>query len=211
MAALLLMAAVAVVILIVIVPPIVERERRRPPGDGQDPATYGFDLTTCLVSRELVVAGQRHRDLIGSLDDPTGAKVDGLGRDSGGGYLVPTDRVIGVSIAGESRAYPLMLLKLHELVNDTLGGVPILVTYSLLCDSVVVFDRAPHEPLRTLMTGRPAFATVYGTNALEALEPEHLAAIEAMNRPMRRVRRVARSPIQSAETAVRRVRLRLRR
>ena len=164
---LLLMAAVGVVILIVIIPPIVERERRRPPGDGQDPATYGFDLTTCLVSRELVVAAQRHRDLIGTLDDPSVMKVDGLGRGTGGGYLVPTDRVIGVSIAGESRAYPLMLLKLHELVNDTVGGVPILVTYSPLCDSVVVFDRrsarVPRDPADPAL---PATAPEFGVSGL---------------------------------------------
>jgi SAM-dependent methyltransferase len=78
-------------------------------------------------------------------------------------------------------------------------------------DSVVVFDRAPHEPLHTSMSGRPAFDTLYGNDALAGLEPEHLAAIEAMNRPHRRLLRVLRAPIQSAETAVRRVRTRLRR
>jgi len=29
----------------------------------------------------------------------------------------------------------------HEVVNDTLGGRPIVVTYNPLCDSAVVFDR----------------------------------------------------------------------
>lgn len=67
-------------------------------------------------------------------------------------------------------------------------------------DSVVVFDRAPHEPLRTLMRGRPSFDTLYGADALESLEPEHRAAIDAMNQPMRRVKRALRSPIESAET-----------
>jgi hypothetical protein len=33
------------------------------------------------------------------------------------------------------------VLNWHELINDTLGGAPILVTYSGLCDSVAVFDR----------------------------------------------------------------------
>jgi SAM-dependent methyltransferase len=78
-------------------------------------------------------------------------------------------------------------------------------------DSVVVFDRAEHQPLRTLMTGRPAFDTVYGHDAMQALEPDHLAAIEQMNRPIRRILRVLRSPIQSAETALRRVQRRFRR
>ena len=41
------------------------------------------------------------------------------------GYLVPTDRVFGVSINGEHRAYPLRILNPHEMANDVLGGVPI--------------------------------------------------------------------------------------
>ena len=39
------------------------------------------------------------------------------------------DRVLGVEINGESRAYPLMLLEVHEMVNDTLGGTPIAPNY----------------------------------------------------------------------------------
>ena len=42
-------------------------------------------------------------------------------------YLNPTDRVFGVSINGEHRAYPLRILNPHEMANDTLGGVPIVL------------------------------------------------------------------------------------
>jgi Protein of unknown function (DUF3179) len=37
--------------------------------------------------------------------------------------------VVGMSIAGESRAYPVSILSRHEIVNDKLGGVPIAVTW----------------------------------------------------------------------------------
>ena len=37
--------------------------------------------------------------------------------------------VVGMSIAGESRAYPVSILSRHEIVNDQLGGVPIAVTW----------------------------------------------------------------------------------
>lgn len=40
-------------------------------------------------------------------------------------YLNPTDRVFGVTINGESRAYPLRIVNAHEMVNDTVGGEPI--------------------------------------------------------------------------------------
>jgi len=40
-------------------------------------------------------------------------------------YLNNSDRVFGVTINGESRAYPLRIVNAHEMVNDTLGGEPI--------------------------------------------------------------------------------------
>ena len=43
--------------------------------------------------------------------------------------MLPTERVIGVSINGEHRAYPLNMLSRHEIVNDIVGGKPIAVTW----------------------------------------------------------------------------------
>ena len=39
------------------------------------------------------------------------------------------EQVIGVSIGGEHRAYPIYMLSSHEIVNDVVGGVPIAVTW----------------------------------------------------------------------------------
>ena len=39
------------------------------------------------------------------------------------------ERVLGVSINGNHRAYPLNMLSRHEIVNDTVGGVPVAVTW----------------------------------------------------------------------------------
>ncbi len=44
-------------------------------------------------------------------------------------YLLPSDRVFGVSINGEHRAYPLRVMNAHELANDELGGEPISLVY----------------------------------------------------------------------------------
>ena len=41
----------------------------------------------------------------------------------------PEDLVIGVSIGGQVRAYPIGPLRFREMVNDELGGTPILVTW----------------------------------------------------------------------------------
>ena len=44
-------------------------------------------------------------------------------------YLLPDDRVFGVSINGEHRAYPLRIIDAHEMANDVLGGEPISLAY----------------------------------------------------------------------------------
>lgn len=55
--------------------------------------------------------------------------------------LEDTDLVVGLFIGGESRAYPVRLLSLHEVVNDHVGGKSIAVTWCPLCYSPLVFDR----------------------------------------------------------------------
>jgi hypothetical protein len=54
--------------------------------------------------------------------------------------LHDTDLVIGLVREGEARAYPLSILRWHEVVNDHFGG-PILVTFCPLCGSGVSTSR----------------------------------------------------------------------
>ena len=50
--------------------------------------------------------------------------------------------VITVALEGQvPRAYPIRYLMWHEIVNDTVGGVPVSVTYCPLCNSGIVFNR----------------------------------------------------------------------
>jgi hypothetical protein len=44
-------------------------------------------------------------------------------------FFLPGDRVFGVSINGEHRAYPLRIINAHEMANDVLGGEPIALAY----------------------------------------------------------------------------------
>lgn len=55
------------------------------------------------------------------------------------------EEVIGVWLNGEARAYPIRLLSLHEVVNDTVGGQPIAVTWCPLCYSALVFSRVVED------------------------------------------------------------------
>jgi hypothetical protein len=62
--------------------------------------------------------------------------------EDGARDLQPDDAVLGyVTPEGQAFAYPHRILFQHEIVNDTLGGVPTLVSFCPLCNSGVVFDR----------------------------------------------------------------------
>ena len=44
-------------------------------------------------------------------------------------FLNDDDRVLSVTIGGESVAYPIRLMAYHHVVEDTVGGTPIVATY----------------------------------------------------------------------------------
>ncbi len=49
--------------------------------------------------------------------------------------------VVALDINGVARAYPLRYLMWHEIVNDTIGGLPVAVTFCPLCNTSIVFER----------------------------------------------------------------------
>lgn len=73
---------------------------------------------------------------IPALDDPKFATVQDA--DDWIGALEP---VIAPEINGDARAYPLQILTWHEIVNDVVGDVPVVVTFCPLCNSAIAFDR----------------------------------------------------------------------
>ena len=116
----------------------------RPKGDGQSVDTYGFDLSNLRTNGGAFVASGNPRDFFQSLDQPQvlpGHEMLAYNAKLRSKYVVTADRVIGVEINGKSRAYPLDVMNVHEVVNDEIAGVPIAVTFSPLCDSAIVFDR----------------------------------------------------------------------
>ena len=48
--------------------------------------------------------------------------------------------VIGVSVNGEAKAYPIRFLGYHHHIQDTVGGKPIMVTYCTVCRTGRVFE-----------------------------------------------------------------------
>jgi peroxiredoxin len=80
------------------------------------------------------------RDAIPALTDPAladGAEVNWLSGDA---------RVIAVTVGKQTVGVPLAILDWHEVVNMTVGGEPVAVTYCPLCDSAAVFSRRVPTP-----------------------------------------------------------------
>ncbi len=44
-------------------------------------------------------------------------------------YLDPNERVFGIVVNGEARAYPERIMRVHELSNDVVGGRPVALVY----------------------------------------------------------------------------------
>lgn len=94
-----------------------------------------FDLQTLVVNPREILSGGPPKDGIPALTNPRFLKA------ADARYLRPNDRVIGLVIGEDVRAYPLAILNYHEIINDTVGKTLVAVTYCPLCDSAAVFDR----------------------------------------------------------------------
>ena len=93
------------------------------------------DFSRHSVDYSEIMSGGPPKDGIPSIDNP---KFVHISEAKGLGEREP---VIGLVINGDARAYPLRILMWHEIVNDTVGGVPVTVTFCPLCNTAIVFDR----------------------------------------------------------------------
>ena len=80
---------------------------------------------------------------------PGGPPPDGIPAISHPRFLRPaqvnilsaSEPVLALQIGADARAYPVQILIWHEIVNDTVGGVPVAVTYCPLCNTAIAYDR----------------------------------------------------------------------
>ncbi len=125
--------------------PAILRMTERPPGDGEHVESYDFDLSNLrLPDTAVLEPAMLYRDMVPVLDAPPSVvSIDDVRRTAKTRekFLLPADAVIGVTVGDESRAYPVSMLHVHELVHDELGGAPILVTWHWPSASPRVFDR----------------------------------------------------------------------
>ncbi len=84
--------------------------------------------------QEILWGGVAAVDGIPPLDHPTmvnAAEIKNLGND---------EPVFGIQIGDDVRAYPYRYMDWHEMLNDTIGGIPVSLAYCTLCGSGILFD-----------------------------------------------------------------------
>ena len=102
-------------------------------GLGKTPTT-SFDLTKYSVPLDQIVDGGPGKDGIPALLVPRFVSAEEAT------FLQDTDRVLGLTQGAETKAYPIKILNWHEIVNDVIGGKPVVVTYCPLCGTGIAFD-----------------------------------------------------------------------
>lgn len=94
------------------------------------------DFPDPLVDTSEVISGGPSPDGIPPIDDPKFVTVEEADE-----WLDPREPVVWLGIDDDVRAYPVQVLMWHEIVNDTVGGTPVTVTYCPLCNTAVSFVR----------------------------------------------------------------------
>jgi hypothetical protein len=94
------------------------------------------DFAKRSVPLEEIQSGGPPKDGIPAIDRPHFLPVSEVRN-----WLDPREPVIVFERNGDARAYPLQILMFHEIANDTVGGVPVAVTFCPLCNASIVFHR----------------------------------------------------------------------
>ena len=121
----------------------------------------GFDLQGATIPEEEVFKGGPSKDGIPSIDKPSFIKAEEINE------LDDSDLVLGVSLNGVSKAYPLPIMNWHEIANDFFGDLPVVVTFCPLCGSGMAFE--------SQMDGRHLTFGVSGLFNASALTKEGLS------------------------------------
>lgn len=107
---------------------------------GEPPAgaqrEFDTDFTRHSVRYSEITSGGPPKDGIPAIDDPRFVAVG-----EANAWIEPREPVILLRVADEVRAYPIQIIMWHEIVNDTVGGVPVAVTFCPLCNTAIAFER----------------------------------------------------------------------
>ncbi|NIM92359.1 MAG: DUF3179 domain-containing protein [Anaerolineales bacterium] len=94
------------------------------------------DFNKHSVDYSEIFSGGPPPDGIPAIDSPEFESVEESDR-----WLQEDWPVMFFELNGEARAYPLVILIYHEIVNDVVGDEPVALTFCPLCNSTIAFDR----------------------------------------------------------------------
>ncbi len=104
------------------------------------------ELPEAVIDTDELKSGGPPPDGIPAIDEPKFVKPATVD------WLAPNEPVIALELDSERRAYPVQVLIWHEIVNDTVGGMPVSVTYCPLCNTALAYDRRIDDRLVTFGT-----------------------------------------------------------
>lgn len=87
-------------------------------------AEWDTDFTRTTISFDEIMTGGPPKDGIPSIDDPQFESIADADL-----WLDDLEPVQVVDLNGDVRAYPVQVMVWHELVNDTVGGEPVVITF----------------------------------------------------------------------------------
>ncbi|MEJ7655179.1 MAG: DUF3179 domain-containing (seleno)protein [Chloroflexia bacterium] len=116
--------------------PPTSKAQADPSGMAFSTGGWTTDFSKHSVPLEEILPAGPPRDGIPPIDDPRFVSVS-----EASAWLKPQEPVIHLAVGEDVRAYPLQILIWHEIVNDTVGGVPVAVTFCPLCNTAIAFDR----------------------------------------------------------------------
>ena len=115
----------------------------------QETSFLGIDFSTHNIPLEEVIRGNPQPNGIPSIGHegdwldwtPPTSPPEFISQEEASLWLGEQEPVISIMLNGEAKAYPLQILTYHEIVNDSIGGIPIAITFCPLCNSAIAFDR----------------------------------------------------------------------
>ncbi len=134
--------------------PTASSPSEEPPEGAAD--EFATDFTRHSVPYSEMLSGGPPKDGIPAIDEP---RFVGVGEANA--WLEPREPVILLRVADDVRAYPIQIIMWHEIVNDTVGGIPVAVTFCPLCNTAIAFERTVEgRELDFGTTGRLRFSNL---------------------------------------------------
>ena len=87
-------------------------------------ASWSTDFSRTSIDFDEIMTGGPPKDGIPAIDQPVFESVG-----DADGWLEDLEPVQVVDIGGDVRAYPVQIMVWHEIVNDTVGGEPVVITF----------------------------------------------------------------------------------